>query len=387
MNNIHVLININNPSVLAPTETGMVDHETNFDALNFIDVFEVPTIGYLGGITLLWKISAITIERFVLTEKEIHSIIEDGHCPQDHHTSMDNTTYTRKIDSPSLSNQMTTNLPKIWETKATILEDGDLHNMTYDEMGVYKDPVHMFYANLRLSPDSSEFKTLVLGTRIVLNNFLFENFFDTKFSGEVPFMNSNWSNEFEVGFEESKKFLSNSDSLTTNFGSLSLCFKYCIMAHIVATTLIPRKKSLSNIICRDVFVLYCLPKKIKINWVTWIREYMLESIREANASTSLPYRLLITQILLFYFINLSDYLSIEVAVTYDSRTFSSMGYVLVEDEWCRNEFAHAKVEPLKVSKSVSNPSVSLMKKLEEFKQWFKAIEEGIMQLQEGSCPL
>lgn len=76
MNNIHVLININNPSVLAPTETGMVDHETNFDALNFIDVFEVPTIGYLGGITLLWKISAITIERFVLTEKEIHSIIE-----------------------------------------------------------------------------------------------------------------------------------------------------------------------------------------------------------------------------------------------------------------------------------------------------------------------
>ncbi|KAF3641605.1 hypothetical protein FXO38_03906 [Capsicum annuum] len=41
----------------------------------------------------------------------------------------------------------------------------------------------------------------------------------------------------------------------------------------------------------------------------------------------------------------------------------------------------------KVSKSVSNPSVSLMKELKELKHKFKDIEEGIMQLQESSTKL
>ncbi|KAF3639681.1 hypothetical protein FXO37_23857 [Capsicum annuum] len=111
---------------------------------------------------------------------------------------------------------------------------------------------------------------------------------------------------------------------------------------------------------------------------------MFESTRKANALASLPYGLLITQILLFYSIDLSAYPLIEVAGTYDSRMFSSMGYVLVENERFRKDFSHAKVEPLMVSRSVYNPFVSLMKELEEFKQRFKAIEEGIIQLLEST---
>lgn len=99
----------------------------------------------------------------------------------------------------------------------------------------------MFYANLQLFQDSGKFETFLLGTRIVLNNFLFENVLDTKFSSVVPFMNNNWPKDFEVGFDEAKKFLSDSDSLLTNFSPLSLHFKYCIMAHIFSTTLIPKK--------------------------------------------------------------------------------------------------------------------------------------------------
>lgn len=127
-------------------------------------------------------------------------------------------------------------------------------------------------------------------------------------------------------------------------------------------------------------MIYCLVKKIKINLATWIREYILESIREANASASLPYKLLFTQILLFYSIDLSAYLPIEVYKTYDFRTLSNMGYVLAEIEWCRKESAHAKDEPLNISKSISNPSISLIKELKEFKQRFKAIEKGILKL-------
>lgn len=53
---------------------------------------------------------------------------------------------------------------------------------------VYKDPIHMLYANPCLSHNSSELETLGLGTRIILNDFLFEKVFDTIFSGVITFM-------------------------------------------------------------------------------------------------------------------------------------------------------------------------------------------------------
>ncbi|KAF3614540.1 hypothetical protein FXO38_35607 [Capsicum annuum] len=114
---------------------------------------------------------------------------------------------------------------------------------------------------------------------------------------------------------------------------------------------------------------------------------MLESTREANASASLPNGLLITQIFLFCYIDLFAYHNIEVVAPYDSRTFSSMGDVLVENEWCRKESARTKAEPLKLSKYVSNPSASLMKELDKFKKRFKTIEKGIMYFQKSTAKL
>ncbi|KAG5580428.1 hypothetical protein H5410_051055 [Solanum commersonii] len=46
---------------------------------------------------------------------------------------------------------------------------------------------------------------------------------------------------------------------------LFLCFENRILAHMIVTTLVPRKGSLSNISSRDVFVLYCLFKMYMIN--------------------------------------------------------------------------------------------------------------------------
>lgn len=66
---------------------------------------------------------------------------------------------------------------------------------------MYEDPVRMFYMNLHLSPNSGELKTLILGPRIILNTFLFEKVFDTKFSRAIPFMNGFWPEDFEVSFE------------------------------------------------------------------------------------------------------------------------------------------------------------------------------------------
>ncbi|KAF3683484.1 hypothetical protein FXO37_01798 [Capsicum annuum] len=73
--------------------------------------------------------------------------------------------------------------------------------------------------------------------------------------------------------------------------------------------------------------------------------------------------------------------------TYDSKTFASMGYVLVEDEWCKKDSARAKSELPKVSKSISNPSIAVMKELEEIKDRLKSIEEIVMLIQELTSKL
>lgn len=70
---------------------------------------------------------------------------------------------------------------------------------------MYEDPVHIFYKNLCISLDSGELETLVMGTRIILNDFLFEKVFNIKFSDAISYMTGSWPNEFEVTFDEAKR--------------------------------------------------------------------------------------------------------------------------------------------------------------------------------------
>lgn len=129
---------------------------------------------------------------------------------------------------------------------------------------VYKDPINIFNSNLFLYPNSCDLETLLLGQRIILNDFLFEKVFDIMFSREIPFMIDSCCQDFEVCFEEAKQVVSNLDTTSSIVGPLTLYFMYHIMAHSIATTLIPGKVSLNSISYYDVFVLYCLVKKYKI---------------------------------------------------------------------------------------------------------------------------
>ncbi|KAF3643243.1 hypothetical protein FXO37_22094 [Capsicum annuum] len=73
---------------------------------------------------------------------------------------------------------------------------------------VFEDPIHMFFTNLCLSLNNTELETLVLGTRIILNDFLFEKVFNTKFFGVIPFMNNTWLENFKAIFDDAKKAVS-----------------------------------------------------------------------------------------------------------------------------------------------------------------------------------
>lgn len=95
--------------------------------------------------------------------------------------------------------------------------------LCFSGLELYEDLVRVFYANLHLSQDSDELETLVLRTRIIPNDLLFEIFFDTKFSGSIPFTNGIWPDNFKFIFEETKKVVSDLDINLSNFGPLSFC--------------------------------------------------------------------------------------------------------------------------------------------------------------------
>jgi len=100
----------------------------------------------------------------------------------------------------------------------------------------------------------------------------------------ISYMNGPWPKDFEVTLKGAKTVVAEPGANLSDFGPLSLCFEHRILAHITATTLLPRKGSLSNISNMDVFVLYCLLKKYRINWAAWFNEYMWKSSEESNPS-------------------------------------------------------------------------------------------------------
>ncbi|KAG5581745.1 hypothetical protein H5410_052372 [Solanum commersonii] len=88
---------------------------------------------------------------------------------------------------------------------------------------LFKELVRLFYLNLWISADSCVWETLILGNRIVLNNYLFKEVFGSHFSGDIPFMYGNvWPDQFEISLEDAKIFVAKIGSDLSNFGHLSI---------------------------------------------------------------------------------------------------------------------------------------------------------------------
>ncbi|KAF3641084.1 hypothetical protein FXO38_21797 [Capsicum annuum] len=73
---------------------------------------------------------------------------------------------------------------------------------------------------------------------------------------------------------------------------------------------------------------------------------------------------------------------VQFSATYDSKTFSSMGCVLDEGEWCKKESVKAKFDLLRVGKIISNSSSAVFKDIEEDKELLRGLEKGTVNLQE-----
>lgn len=61
-----------------------------------------------------------------------------------------------------------------------------------------------------------------MGNQIIVNDFLFENVFGTKFSGIVPYMNGFWLDDFEVTLKVTKAAMAEPGADLLDFIPLSL---------------------------------------------------------------------------------------------------------------------------------------------------------------------
>lgn len=128
----------------------------------------------------------------------------------------------------------------------------------------------------------------MLGKRIVLDCALVDSLFQCRYSGFPTLFKNTWPDDFEISFDQVKQCIVEcpSDPLPNQLGPSDVSFETRVLAHIVATTLLPRTGSFSTFSQRDTFFIYCLVTKLKIKFSCSVINFMIESVEDP---TSLPY--------------------------------------------------------------------------------------------------
>ncbi|KAG5630738.1 hypothetical protein H5410_002455 [Solanum commersonii] len=104
---------------------------------------------------------------------------------------------------------------------------------------------------------------------------------------------------------------------------------------------------------------------------------MWESAKESNPSASVPYGLLISQILVDRLVDLFMFKPIEINATYDSRTFSSTGYMEVGDRWVKKDSVQERADTPNPTKISAESTALLLQDSDELKTRIIAVERGL----------
>ncbi|OIT32096.1 hypothetical protein A4A49_14533 [Nicotiana attenuata] len=291
-----------------------------------------------------------------------------------------------KSKSMAYGRSVSLSLMKILHCDVTSIFDFQHLSSLFNTVGnsVYEEPVRMFYANLFVN-DKDDLESMVLGTRIVLDSYQFEKIFSAKFRGFDVFVQNSWPKDFEVSFEEAKVFLSDNPP---DIGPKNLKFEHCVLAHMIATTLLLGPLALLS--TRDIFVLYCLVNNKRLDWFVWIRQYMLESNRDISSSAAcLPYGLLTSHFLEVMKVDLAPFTPKHITSTYDKTTFSMMGYTLGDDRWVKRAKVDSIPVPVEVQteQPASQPTISqnllqTLKYLDEVKQLVVEMKKQVDKIRE-----
>ena len=125
---------------------------------------------------------------------------------------------------------------------------------------------------------------------------------------------------------------------TCSVGGLKLDER--VFALIVTWILTPRGSNHFVLIEEDLVYIYCIMKKIKINWIHIIKEHMQKSMRLSDYHY--PYAVLIFKFLLYFEVNLEDETSELVKSTQEMNngSLSKMRFTKINEKWVSKDGDH-----------------------------------------------
>ena len=111
-----------------------------------------------------------------------------------------------------------------------------------------------------------------------------------------------------------------------------------VLALIVTWILTPRGSNHSVLTEEDLVYIYCIMKKVKINWIHIIKEHMQMRLSDYHY----PYVVLISKFLLYFEVNLEDETSELVKLTQEVNNGSlcKMGFTKINGRWVSKDGDH-----------------------------------------------
>ena len=142
----------------------------------------------------------------------------------------------------------------------------------------------------------------------------------------------------KVQYYKSCLKIQNAQVRTCSVGGLKLDER--VLALIVIWILTPRGSNHFVLIEEDLVYIYCIMKKIKINWIHIIKEHMQKAMRLSDYHY--PYGVLISKFLLYFEVNLEDETSELVKSTQDMNNDSlrKMGFTKINGKWVSKDGDH-----------------------------------------------
>ena len=212
-----------------------------------------------------------------------------------------------------------------------LLKDQSLKKFLEMKGNIYPDLVRVFYTNLKF--EGNNLVSHVKGVEMEITHEVWTVVAGLKFSGlRINKGNLGVVEDFnKIQYYKSCLKNQHAQVRTCSVGGLKLDER--LLALIVTWILTPRGSNHSVLTEEDLVYIFCIMKKIKINWIHIIKEHMQKAMRLSDYHY--PYAVLVSKFLLYFEVNLEDETSELVKSTQElnNGSLSKMGFIKVGGKW------------------------------------------------------
>ena len=212
-----------------------------------------------------------------------------------------------------------------------LLKDQSLRKFLEMNGNIYPDLIKVFYTNLKF--EGNNIVSHVKGVDMEITYDVWTAVADLKYFGlRINKGNLDVVEDFnKVQYYKSCLKNQNAQVRACSVGGLRLDER--LLTLIVTWILTPRGSNHFVLTEEDLVYIYCIMKKIIINWIHIIKEHMQKTIRLSDYHY--PYAVLISNFLLYFEVNLEDETSELVKSTQEmnNRSLSKMGFTKIGGKW------------------------------------------------------